>query len=219
MSSATAVPIRPLGRGSLVKLWIAIIVLVLAAAGLALWGTAAWQEVTLESGVRYRTVAAGSGPEITPADVFALRYKLRVGTLDSAIIQDSDQTGRLFEGTTAEVYPGFGEALQHMRKGGRYQLWLPPGTHVSGDQAPPGAPFNARSTLVFEIQVVDVGVGMASAWQMQRLQEMMMMQQQQQQQAAGAAAGGATPPAGGAATPPPAGGGTPPPAPPPSGGR
>ena len=60
MSEVTAVPIRPLAIGTLVKLWVALAILVLGAAGLAWWGTAAWQVITLDSGVRYRVVAEGT---------------------------------------------------------------------------------------------------------------------------------------------------------------
>jgi len=199
MSAATAVPLRPLARGAVLKLWIALLALMLAAAGLAWWGTQGWQEVTLPSGARYRVVAEGQGPTITPADAFALRYKLHVGSLDAPVIQDSDQRGEPFLATTSDVYGGFGEALQKMRAGGRYQLWLPPGTHVSSaSPPPPGAPFGAQDTLVFEIEVMQIAPGMASQLQMQRLQQMM----QQQQGAAAAPPPGGAPPSGA----PPAGG-------------
>ena len=62
MSAVTAVPLRPLARGAVLKLWIGLLVLVLAAAGLAWWGTQGLQIVTLDSGVRYRVVEEGSGP-------------------------------------------------------------------------------------------------------------------------------------------------------------
>ena len=208
MSEVTAVPIRPLARFSVLKLWIGLLLLVLAAAALAWWGTRAWQTITLESGVRYRVVAQGTGPTITPADVFALNYRLHVNSLDAPVIESTQTAGQPYVATTAEIFPGFGEALQHMRAGGRYQLWLPPGQHVSG-ALPPGAPFSASDTLVFEVEVLQIAAGMASARQMQMMQQMMQQQQQQQ----GAPPAGATPPSG---APP---SGAPPSAAPPSGRR
>ena len=193
MTTVTAVPIRPLARGAVLKMWIALILLLAAAGGLAWWGTKGLQEVRLESGARYRVLTEGHGPAITSADAFALRYKLHVGSLESPVIQDSDQRGEPFVATTSDVYSGFGEALQKMRAGGRYLLWLPPGTHVSAaSPPPPGSPFSATDTLVFEIEVMQIAPGMASQLQMQRIQQMM---QQQQQQGAGAP-GGAAPPGG-----------------------
>lgn len=206
MSEVTAVPIRPLARFSVLKLWIGLLLLVLAAAALAWWGTRAWQTVTLDSGVRYRVVAQGAGPAITPADVFALNYRLHVNDLDAPVIESTQTAGQPYVATTAEIFPGFGEALQHMRAGGRYQLWLPPGQHVSG-ALPPGAPFGASDTLVFEVEVLQIAAGMASARQMQMMQQMMQQQQQ------GAPPAGGTPPSG---APP---SGAPPSAAPPSGRR
>lgn len=199
MSEVTAVPLPPLRRGSLVKMWLALALLVGLAVALAWWGTAAWQVTILHSGVRVQTLHAGHGPEITTEDVIALRYKLHIGSLDSRVIQDSDESGQPFVATTAEVYPGFGEALQHMRAGGAYVITLPPGTHIQAPQ--PGAPFTPRDTLVFEVQIIQIAAGQAQAFEMQRMQQLQQeLQSRMQQQGA---PGGAHP--GGGSTAPPAG--------------
>ena len=174
--SATAVPIRPIAKGSVLKLWLALVILTAAAIGFAWYGTAGLQNITLPSGARYRVLDAGSGDPVTANDAVALRYKLHVNSLDSEVIQDSDQTGQPFVATTSMVYPGFGEALQQMRPGGSYILWLPPGTHEQGPLRP-GTPFTANDTLVFEIEVLQVAKGMAQMLQMQRMQEMQQMMQ------------------------------------------
>jgi len=212
--SVTAVPIRPVARGSVLKLWLVLALFVIAAGALAWWTTKPFQVVTLPSGVRIRAIQEGSGPLMTSADVAALRYKLHVNTLESRVIQDSDESGQAFVTTTAEVFPGFAEGLQHMRARGRYLLWLPGGSHITG-QAPPGAPFTRNDTLVFEINVLQILPGMAQARQMQQMQQFQQQMQQQMQQQGGAggsphggAAGGGAP-AGGSSG---AGGGTPPPA-------
>jgi FKBP-type peptidyl-prolyl cis-trans isomerase FkpA len=201
MSAVTAVPIRPIARGSVLKLWIALFVLVAAGAGLAWWGTRHLQVITLDSGVRYRVVRQGTGPEMTPADAIALRYKLHANDLAGPVVQDSDEGGQAFVATTSDVFPGFAEAMQKMRAGGEYILWLPPGTHVQGP-IPPAAPFAANDTLVFEIRDVQIGAGQASALQMRRMQQ--MQQQMQGQPGAGGMPSGADP-HGGAAPPPGAG--------------
>ena len=174
--SVTAVPIRPIAKGSVLKLWLALAVLTAAAIGFAWWGTQGQQIITTDSGVRYRVLAAGTGPTVTPDDAVALRYKLHVNDVENEVIQDSDQTGQPFVATTAMVYPGFGEALQKMQAGGSYLLWLPPGTHEQGPLRP-GTPFTAGDTLVFEIQVIQVAEGMAPMLQMQRMQQMQQMMQ------------------------------------------
>ncbi|MGZ8282673.1 MAG: FKBP-type peptidyl-prolyl cis-trans isomerase [Allosphingosinicella sp.] len=161
--SVTAVPIRPLARGSVLKLWIGLIVLALAAAGLAWVGTSSQQVVTTASGLRYRVIEEGTGPTVTPADLVALRYKLRKE--DGTLIQDSDQTGQPFVTGTEGLFPGFSEGLQLMQQGGRYMLWLKPGLHVQ-QPLPPGAPFAADDTLVFEVEVLQIAPGMAAMQQM-----------------------------------------------------
>jgi hypothetical protein len=161
--SVTAVPIRPLARGAVLKLWLGLALLVLAAAALAWWGTAGMQVTTTDSGLRYRVLEEGEGPTVTPADLVALRYELR--TEDGELIQDSDQTGQPFVTGTEGLFPGFSEGLQLMRAGGRYKLWIPPGLHVQ-EQLPPEAPFTAEDTLVFDIEVLQIAPGMAAMQQL-----------------------------------------------------
>lgn len=157
--SVTAVPLRPIARGSVLKLWLGLAVLALAAAGLAWIGTSGQQVITTPSGLRYRVLEEGSGPTVTRADLVALRYKLR--TEDGTLIQDSEQTGQPFVTGTEGLFPGFSEGLQLMQAGGRYMLWIPPGLHVQ-QPMPPGAPFSADDTLVFEIEVLQIAPGMAA---------------------------------------------------------
>ncbi|HYD36355.1 MAG TPA: FKBP-type peptidyl-prolyl cis-trans isomerase [Allosphingosinicella sp.] len=161
--SVTAVPIRPLSRGSVLKLWLGLLVFALAAAGLAWAGTRAQQRETLPSGVQIQVIEEGEGDPVTPADLVALRYRLT--KTDGSLIQDSDQTGQPFVTSTEGLFPGFSEALQRMRSGGRYKIWLPPGQHVQGP-LPPGAPFTPEDTLVFNIEILQIAPGMAA---MQRM--------------------------------------------------
>jgi FKBP-type peptidyl-prolyl isomerase-like protein len=177
--SVTAVPLQPLKKGSVAKLWIALALLAALAAAFAWWGTSAFQTVTTGSGVGIRTLRAGSGAKITPQDVVALHYKLHARSADAPVIQDSRESGQPFVTTTQGVYPGFAEGLQHMRPGGSYILTLPPGTHEQGP-IPPGAPFTARDALVFEIDVLQVEPGAAPRFmEMQRMQQLQQMQQMQ----------------------------------------
>ena len=169
--SVTAVPIQPLRKGSVAKLWLGLILLILAAAGAAWYGTKAFRPVVTESGVKLRVVKEGTGPKISENDVAALRYKLHVGSEDAPVIQDSDQTGQPFVTTTDGVYPGFGEGMKMMRQGGHYVLSVPPGQHIQG-QIPPGTPFQASDTLVFEIEVMQVAAGMAQQYKMQQQEQM-----------------------------------------------
>jgi TonB family protein len=114
--------------------------------------------VTLPSGVRYQTVQDGTGPTMTTADRITLRYRLHANSLDAPVIDEAGYSNGARTMRTAEVWPGFAEALQAMREGGRYVVWLPPGTI---GQVPADAPFTPRDTLVFEVEVVRIGRGQA----------------------------------------------------------
>ena len=176
--TVTAVPLPPLKRGSVAKLWIALILLAALAAAFAWWGTSTFQPVTTQNGVGIRTLRAGTGAKITPQDVVALHYKLHAKSLEAPVVQDSRETGQPFVTTTDGVYPGFAEGLQHMRAGGSYILTLPPGQHEQGP-IPPGAPFTAKDSLVFEIDVLQVEAGAGPRFlEMQRMQQLQQMQMQ-----------------------------------------
>ena len=194
MSAVTAVPIRPIRKGSLIKLWLGLLILCLGAAALAWVGTRGQQMIELAHGVRMRVVSEGHGPLMTDADAMLLTYRLHKNELSGPVLQDSEQVGQgqPFPATTSQVYPGFAEGLRHMRAGGRYVLWLPPGTHVTGP-IPPEAGFTEHDTLVFELHTLQLGAGMAQVLeqqQMQQLQQQMQAQMQQQQQGHGAAGAG-----------------------------
>jgi FKBP-type peptidyl-prolyl cis-trans isomerase FkpA len=161
--SVTAVPLRPLARRSVLKLWLGLAVLALAAAGLAWIGTSGQQVTITDSGLRYRVLEEGSGPTVTPADLVALRYQLRKE--DGTLIEDSDQSGQPFVTGTEGLFPGFSEGLQLMQAGGRYRLWIPPGLHVQ-QATPPGTPFSREDTLVFDIEVLQIAPGMAAMRQL-----------------------------------------------------
>jgi len=176
MTEVTAVPIRPIAKGSMVKLWLGLILLCLAGAALAWVGTSAMQVTTTPTGLRYQVLAAGEGPTITSADLVALDY---TGRANGAVFDSSESRGQPLVTGTSGMIPGFGEALQLMKKGGRYRVWIPPHLGYNG-QVPQGAPFGPNDTLEFDIHIREVAPGMAAAQQAQQMQQM-----QQQIEAAG----------------------------------
>ena len=164
--SVTTVPIRPLAKGSVVKLWIALAILCLAGAGLAWFATGgALQREVTDTGLGFRVVTEGTGEPMTSADLIALRYELRLNGPAGTLIQDSDQSGQPFVAGTQTVFPGFAEAMLKMRQGGHYQIWIPPALGY-GDRPPPGAPFGPNDTLYFDIEVVQIERNMATLQQL-----------------------------------------------------
>ena len=137
MTEITRVPLRPIAKGSLTKLWIGVAVAILLAAGLA-WAA-------LPKGVEVETLTEGTGPHPGASDVVFVRYtgKLADGTtFDQSKELPFDTGGLLPQGMPMQVsgvVPGFSEGLQQMQKGGKYRLFIP-ADKAYGHTPPPGAP-------------------------------------------------------------------------------
>nr|MDP8994156.1 FKBP-type peptidyl-prolyl cis-trans isomerase [Pseudomonadota bacterium] len=160
--SVTAVPIRPLKKGSVVKLWLGMLLLLALAVAAAWLGTRSFQLTTTASGLRFQVIEEGEGPTVTPADLVALHYELRLE--DGTVLQNSEESGQPMVTGTQGLFPGFAEGLQMMRAGGTYRLWVPPSLAFQGP-IPPGAPFDADDTLIFKVRVLQIAPGMAAMQQ------------------------------------------------------
>jgi len=180
MSSITAVPLRPIAKGSLTKLWLGIALLVIAAAALAWFGTKAhaankdgttaqflaWNAqqdgvITTASGLQYQVLAPGSGPTPTDEDVATVGYK---GELRDGSVFDQQPSVPL---PIAQMVPGFSEALKLMPKGAKYRIWLPPALGY-GSKPQPNSPIPPDSVLIFEVSMLQFD-------NMAALQRQMMM--------------------------------------------
>jgi hypothetical protein len=166
--SVTAVPIRPLKKGSVTRLWIGLAALAGVAGGVAWLGTkdavssdprsflAGNSEeegvVTTASGLQIKTVGAGQGPRIGQNDGVIIEYTGRL--LDGTVFDSTEGRGPA-PLLVMQVVPGFSEALQLMQKGGSYRIWLPPELGY-GEQVPPGGPIPPNAVLDFDIKIVEV---------------------------------------------------------------
>jgi len=149
--SVTAVPLRPIKKGSVLKLWVGLSALSLAAAGLAWAGTAGQMYTTTASGLQYQVVKEGDGPSPTTNDIVLVHY---TGRLQDGSVFDTSEGKQPVPFPVTGVIPGFTEGLQLMKKGGTYRLRIPPnlayGPSGAGGVIPPNA------TLDFDIQLIDI---------------------------------------------------------------
>ncbi len=120
--SATQVPLRPLKRGSMFKLWLGIALLIAAAVALAWIGAGSLRGDTTATGVQIRTIQAGKGDPIKATDGAILEYE---GRLMDGTIFDSTKGRGAVGMIPGQVIPGFGEALQKMQEGGIYKIRIP----------------------------------------------------------------------------------------------
>ena len=144
--SVSQVPLQPLKRGALAKLWLGILLLV--AAGLLL----AWSGAGHTGGVRVKTIEPGQGPIITKDDGVLIEYE---GKLDDGTVFDTSAGRGPAFFPVGGVVPGFSQALQKMQKGGRYEFTLPSELGY-GATPPAGSPIPPNADLHFTVHVLEV---------------------------------------------------------------
>lgn len=169
--SVTAVPLRPIAKGSVRRLWLGIVLIVACAVTLSWAG--AKQFGSTPSGLRYQVIKAGEGPSPTKDDFALVGYK---GTLpDGKVFDENPGAPMEISGTV----PGFAEAITLMRKGGKMRVWIP-ADQAYGASSPPGIP--ANSPLQFDITLHEfkTRAEIMEAQQQQQLQQMLQQQMQGQ---------------------------------------
>ena len=108
---------------------------------------------TLPDGLQIKVVSSGpaGGPGVKPGDEVKVNYQ---GTLvDGTVFDSSYQRGEPDVFTVGEVIPGWNEALQKMRPGDVWYLYVPPtlgyGAHGAG-------PIPPNAVMVFKIELLGV---------------------------------------------------------------
>ena len=172
--SVTAVPIRPVTKGTLTTFWIGIAVLV-AVAALFVWiGTSPLSGQTLDGGTSIETLTAGEGPSPAADDFVLVNY---TGKLKDGTVFDSGERAPL---QVDGVIPGFSAGLQQMQKGGKYRLTIPAdqayGAEEKRDPQSGEVVIPANSDLVFDVELEDF----KSKAEVMQMQQQMMMQQMMQ---------------------------------------
>jgi len=138
MTEITRVPLQPLAKGSVSKVWLGTF------AAILLGGTVAIAAKPPLVGVK--TIKAGEGPSPTNADLIMINY---VGKLANGTVFDQNKNVVMqLQGTI----PGFAKALAQTQKGGKYVVKIP-AKLAYGDKAT--GPIPANSDLVFDIEVID----------------------------------------------------------------
>ncbi|QPQ54402.1 FKBP-type peptidyl-prolyl cis-trans isomerase [Allosphingosinicella flava] len=201
--SVTAVPIRPLKKGSVVRLWAGIAILCAAGAGLAYVGTEGQRAadpasfladnaeedgvVTTASGLQYKVLQQGAGPRPGETDMVAVDYE---GRIPGGKVFDTSAGRGPATFPVVGVVPGFSEALQLMQRGATYRIWLSPelgyGAEEQRDPQTGEVVIPANAVLEFDLTLRDFQP--IPPEQLQQLQAMRQMQQQMEAQQGGAKA-------------------------------
>jgi FKBP-type peptidyl-prolyl cis-trans isomerase FkpA len=144
--SVSQVPLRPVAKGTLVKLWLAVAALIALAFAIAYYGAGQFKTVAVD------TVTAGSGPLITEMDGVIIEYTGR--TEDGTVFDTTEGRGPA-PFLVMQVVPGFREALTKMQQGGRYKILIP-GRLAYGPNPPAGSPIGPNEDLSFDVHVLQV---------------------------------------------------------------
>ncbi len=188
MAEVTRVPLQPIAKGSLTKLWLGVLVAVLLAAGIA-WAAT-------PQGVSVDTVRAGEGESPSLEDVVFVNYtgKLADGTeFDQSQPMPLPIPGIFPDGTPlplSDMIPGFRDALLQTQVGGQYEIFIP-ADQAYGADVPEGGPIPPNSDLYFDIEVIDIMSREEFQARVQAFQQQMMQQQMEAQGAGEGAPQGA----------------------------
>ena len=111
--------------------------------------------ITTKSGLQYQVLKEGSGDKPGRRDTVKVHYEGKL--TDGKVFDSSIARGEPIEFPVDQVIPGWTEALQLMKTGAKYRLFIPSrlgyGAHGAGSAIPPHA------TLIFEVELLGVTRG------------------------------------------------------------
>ena len=121
-----------------------------------MWGgeeNAAREEVTVtESGLQYQVLAEGEGASPTLGDTVKVHYTGRL--LDGTVFDSSVQRGEPATFPVSGVIAGWTEALQLMKPGTKFQVWIP--SDLAYGERGTGRDIGPNETLTFEMELLEI---------------------------------------------------------------
>ncbi|HAI69715.1 MAG TPA: hypothetical protein DCM38_09830, partial [Gammaproteobacteria bacterium] len=109
---------------------------------------------TLHSGLQYKVIRPGTGKTPKDSDSVTTHYS---GTLiDGTEFDSSYKREKPATFPVMGVIAGWTEALQLMKEGAKWELFIP--AHLAyGERGTPGGKIGPNATLIFEIELLSVG--------------------------------------------------------------
>ena len=108
--------------------------------------------VTLPSGLQYKVLNAGTGATPKASDSVECHYEGRL--IDGSVFDSSYQRGETATFGVTQVIAGWVEALQLMKEGDKWQLYIPYNL-AYGEHGAPGA-IPPYATLKFVVELLEV---------------------------------------------------------------
>jgi FKBP-type peptidyl-prolyl cis-trans isomerase FklB len=106
----------------------------------------------LASGLQYKILKSGTGKSPAATDTVKTHYH---GTLiDGTVFDSSVERGEPVSFPVNGVIPGWTEALQLMKEGDKWQLFVP--ANLAYGERGAGGRIGPNSTLIFEVELIDI---------------------------------------------------------------
>jgi FKBP-type peptidyl-prolyl cis-trans isomerase FklB len=107
---------------------------------------------TTASGLQYKVIKSGTGESPKSTDTVKVHYH---GTLiDGTVFDSSVQRGEPISFPVTGVIPGWVEALQLMKVGDKWQLFIP--ARLAYGERSPSPVIGPNSTLIFEVELLSI---------------------------------------------------------------
>ena len=108
--------------------------------------------VTTDSGLQYKVLESGDGPQPTESDTVTTHYH---GTLiDGRVFDSSVDRGKPATSPVSGVIKGWTEALQMMHVGDKWQLFVP--SELAYGASKRSELIQPNTTLIFEVELLDI---------------------------------------------------------------
>ena len=108
--------------------------------------------VTLPSGLQYKVIVEGKGKMPALNDTVTTNYR---GTLiDGTEFDNSYKRGEPASFPVSGVIPGWTEALQHMKVGSKWQLFVP--SNLAYGERGAGQTIGPNAMLIFEVELLSI---------------------------------------------------------------
>jgi len=109
--------------------------------------------VELPSGLQYKILQEGSGESPDPEDKVTVHYEGKL--VDGRVFDSSFERGDPAEFPVNRVIEGWTEALQLMKPGSEWMLYIPPDL-AYGDNPRPGGIIEPNAVLVFRVKLLSI---------------------------------------------------------------
>ena len=112
--------------------------------------------VTLPSGLQYKVVTAGNG--VSPNENSTVKVDYEGKLLNGKVFDSTFKRGEPVEFKVSQVIPGWQEALQKMKMGATWQLFIPAKLAYGerGFMNPGGTSIEPNETLIFKVHLISV---------------------------------------------------------------